>query len=71
MLFNSTDSSHDMQNNENKKEISNFRRALPQFCVVGVKNVILLGEHLGFLSYCVFEFALILKIILLIVKDGA
>lgn len=27
-----------------KETVSNFRRGLPQFCVVGVKNLILLGK---------------------------
>lgn len=32
---------------ENSKEVvSSFRRALPQFCIVGVKNLILLGKSL-------------------------
>lgn len=41
---NSADLNHHVQTAEEKKEISNFRRALPQFCVVGVKNLILLGK---------------------------
>lgn len=28
---------------DKKRVVSEFRRALPQFCVVGVKNLILLG----------------------------
>lgn len=28
---------------DRKPAVSEFRRALPQFCVVGVKNLILLG----------------------------
>lgn len=27
------------------KEINTFRRGLPQFCIVGVKNLILLGKQ--------------------------
>lgn len=29
---------------DKKPAVSEFRRALPQFCVVGVKNLILLGN---------------------------
>lgn len=39
----STTNNQTTQSAEEKKEVSNFRRALPQFCVVGVKNLILLG----------------------------
>lgn len=28
-----------------KQSVTEFRRALPQFCVVGVKNLILLGNE--------------------------
>lgn len=48
LLLNSTNLpstiNHPTQTTEEKKEVSNFRRALPQFCVVGVKNLILLGK---------------------------
>lgn len=27
-----------------REEVSEFRRAVPQFCIVGVKNLILLGK---------------------------
>lgn len=49
LLFSSTNLpsniNHPTQTTEDKKEVSNFRRALPQFCVVGVKNLILLGKN--------------------------
>lgn len=46
MFASSTDatSNHDTETSEDLPKTSNFRRALPQFCVVGVKNLILLGK---------------------------
>lgn len=48
ILFSSTDTTTvqveaQRSTADKKPVVSEFRRALPQFCVVGVKNLILLG----------------------------